>query len=290
MLHLVEYLLKANAKINIGINIVGTLLSGYHLLDMVMVPIDLVDNITVNIFDIDGDLTIKTNKQNIPTDKNNILFKVYEAFYNASNFNHKKINVYLEKIIPHEAGLGGGSSDGAVLLKVLNKYYDNFFSEKELLDIGLKIGADLPFFILNKASRVGGIGEILTPIINNLLCKIIIVKPNFGVSTKNAYENISKITNKNNSNILSIIDGLENNDIEKIKNSTKNHLEQGLLLTDNNIISFRKTLGEIKDYQFFMSGSGSAYFTFVSEHTKEENLEPLRKQLINCEVFLCNFL
>lgn len=287
---MVEYLLRANAKINIGLNIVSTLSSGYHILDMVMVPIDLVDNITINIFDNDGDLTIRTNKKDIPTDKSNILFKVYDAFYSASNFTPKEINIYLEKIIPHEAGLGGGSSDGAVLLKILNKYYDNFFSEKELLDIGLKIGADIPFFIINKASRAGGIGEVLTPIINNLACKIIIVKPNFGVSTKTAYENVSKLTNKNNSNILSIIDGLENNDIIKIKNSVENHLEQGLLLTDNNITSFRKTLDKIKDHQFFMSGSGSAYFTFVSEHTKEEDLKSLQKRLINCEVFLCNFL
>lgn len=280
--------LESNAKINIGLNVTGVLPNGYHLLDMIMVPISLSDRLSGEIFDEGGELTITTNKENIPTDGRNIIWKVYDRFYKESGLDRRKISVHLEKCIPHEAGLGGGSSNGAFFLKELNRYHNNFFSVPKLLEIGKSIGADIPFFIINKASRVRGIGEDIQEIENNLTDDIIIIKPNFGVSTAKAYQNMYMLNNKKDANIDNIIVGLRNNDISLVEKSIENHLEQGLLLEDENIIEFRKKIMGIPNMKFFMSGSGSAYYVFTQNG--KQIVEFIKGQLQHCEVHLCRSL
>lgn len=200
----------------------------------------------------------------------------------------KRVKIYLEKVIPHEAGLGGGSSNGAFFLKELNEYHKDFFSLDELIELGKSVGADIPFFIINKPSRVKGIGEKIGIIENNLDKDIILIKPNFGVSTAKAYKNMYMLKNKKDANIDKIIEGLKDNNFSLIEESIENNLEQGLLLEDTNIIEFRKKLGKISNMKFFMSGSGSAYYAFT-ENGKEK-VEAIREQLQHCEVHLCRGL
>jgi len=283
-----KFSLKSNAKINIGLNVTGVLPNGYHLLDMVMVPISLVDRLDGEIFDEEGELEITTNKPSIPTGKENILWKIYSKFYEMSGLPRKRIKLHLEKVIPHEAGLGGGSSNGAFFLKELNSYHNNFFSLEELIEIGKSIGADIPFFIVNKPSRVKGIGEEIEVIENNLDRDIILIKPNFGVSTAKAYKNMYMLNNKVDADIDKIVCGLRDNDITLVEESIENHLEQGLLLEDSNIIEFRKRLSNIPNMKFFMSGSGSAYYTFVENGERE--VKAIKEQLQHCEVHLCRGL
>jgi len=283
-----KFSLKSNAKINIGLNVTGVLPNGYHLLDMVMVPISLTDGLDGEIFDEEGELEITTNKSSIPTGKENILWKIYNKFYEMSGLPRKRIKLHLEKVIPHEAGLGGGSSNGAFFLKELNSYHNNFFSLEELIEIGKSIGADIPFFIVNKPSRVKGIGEEIEVIENNLDRDIILIKPNFGVSTAKAYKNMYMLNNKVDADIDKIVCGLRDNDITLVEESIENHLEQGLLLEDSNIIEFRKRLSNIPNMKFFMSGSGSAYYTFVENGERE--VKAIKEQLQHCEVHLCRGL
>lgn len=283
-----KFSLKSNAKINIGLNVTGVLSNGYHLLDMVMVPISLTDRLDGEIFDEEGELEITTNKPSIPTGKENILWKIYNKFYEMSGLPRKRIKLHLEKVIPHEAGLGGGSSNGAFFLKELNSYHNNFFSLEELIEIGKSIGADIPFFIVNKPSRVKGIGEEVEVIENNLDRDIILIKPNFGVSTAKAYKNMYMLNNKVDADIDKIVCGLRDNDITLVEESIENHLEQGLLLEDSNIIEFRKRLSNIPNMKFFMSGSGSAYYTFVENGERE--VKAIKEQLQHCEVHLCRGL
>ena len=283
-----KFSLKSNAKINIGLNVTGVLPNGYHLLDMVMVPISLVDRLDGEIFDEEGELEITTNKPSILTGKENILWKIYSKFYEMSGLPRKRIKLHLEKVIPHEAGLGGGSSNGAFFLKELNSYHNNFFSLEELIEIGKSIGADIPFFIVNKPSRVKGIGEEIEVIENNLDRDIILIKPNFGVSTAKAYKNMYMLNNKVDADIDKIVCGLRDNDITLVEESIENHLEQGLLLEDSNIIEFRKRLSNIPNMKFFMSGSGSAYYTFVENGERE--VKAIKEQLQHCEVHLCRGL
>ncbi len=321
-----KFSLNSNGKINIGLNVTGVLSNGYHLLDMIMVPISLSDRITGEIEDISGTLEIKTNKADIPVNEDNILWKIYDKFYSESGLSKRKISLYLEKIIPHQAGLGGGSSNGAFLLKLLNEFHGNFFSQERLIEIGKSVGADIPFFLINKSARVRGIGEdieiiennlknsiiLIKPqfgvstgkayknmsmlnnkrdanidkiifIENNLKNSIILIKPQFGVSTGKAYKNMSMLNNKRDANIDKIIFGLKDNRVDIVEDNIENHLEQGLLLEDENIIEFRKKLAEL-NMKFFMSGSGSAYYTFVTQEESEEAVTRIKEYLNSCEV------
>ena len=284
-----KFSLNSNGKINIGLNVTGVLPNGYHLLDMIMVPISLSDKITGEIEDISGTLEIKTNKADIPVNEDNILWKIYDKFYNESGISKRKISLYLEKIIPHQAGLGGGSSNGAFLLKLLNEFHGNFFSQERLIEIGKSVGADIPFFLINKSARVRGIGEDIEIIENNLKNSIILIKPQFGVSTGKAYKNMSMLNNKRDANIDKIIFGLKDNRVDIVEDNIENHLEQGLLLEDENIIKFRKKLAEL-NMKFFMSGSGSAYYTFVTQEESEEAVTRIKEYLNSCEVYLCSSL
>ena len=284
-----KFSLNSNGKINIGLNVIGVLPNGYHLLDMIMVPISLSDRITGEIEDITGTLEIKTNKADIPVNEDNILWKIYDKFYSESGLSKRKISLYLEKNIPHQAGLGGGSSNGAFLLKLLNEFHGNFFSQERLIEIGKSVGADIPFFLINKSARVRGIGEDIEIIENNLKNSIILIKPQFGVSTGKAYKNMSMLNNKRDANIDKIIFGLKDNRVDIVEDNIENHLEQGLLLEDENIIEFRKKLAEL-NMKFFMSGSGSAYYTFVTQEESEEAVTRIKEYLNSCEVYLCSSL
>lgn len=280
--------LQSNAKINIGLNIVGVLENGYHLLDMTMIPIDLCDNLIIKVEDKSGDLKIKTNKKDIPVDSSNILYKIYIKFYEKVKLAPLSMEVFLEKIIPHQAGLGGGSSNGAIFLNFLNKFHGNILSFGELVELGKSIGADIPFFILNKPSRVQGIGEKLQEIENNLKVSLVIIKPPFGVSTVEAYKQIKNIDNPRKSNIDNIIQGLKENDLSLVEEYIENNLEEALLKSDKNLIEFRNKLKEVEELKFFMSGSGSAFYAFLIEDI-DEKISKLRHRFNDCEIFLCNF-
>ena len=198
------------------------------------------------------------------------------------------MEVFLEKIIPHQAGLGGGSSNGAIFLNFLNKFHGNILSFGELIELGKSIGADIPFFILNKPSRVQGIGEKLQEIENNLKVSLVIIKPPFGVSTVEAYKQMKNIDNPRKSNIDNIIQGLKENDLSLVEEYIENNLEEALLKSDKNLIEFRNKLKEVEELKFFMSGSGSAFYAFLIEDI-DEKISKLRHRFNDCEIFLCNF-
>lgn len=282
-------IITSNAKINIGLNITEKLPNGYHLLDMVMVPISLADKLEIKFNNQKGKLNISSNIKDIPCDEKNILYKVYKAFYEKTKIEPEDINVYLEKNIPHEAGLGGGSSNGGFFLNELNKFHNFVLSNEDLSLVGKSVGADIPFFLKNTPCRVKGIGEKLEEIQNNLDCDVILVKPKFGVSTKKAYELYSKLDEKKFANIDEILSGLKDNNLKKVCNNIENMLEQGLLIDDENIKNFRN---RIKDtgLDFFMSGSGSCYYILSSKNTTEDYLKILNQKFDDCRIIKCNFL
>lgn len=282
-------IITSNAKINIGLNITEKLPNGYHLLDMIMVPISLADKLEIKFNSQKGKLNISSNIKDIPCDEKNILYKVYKAFYEKTQIEPEDIDVYLEKNIPHEAGLGGGSSNGGFFLKELNKFHNFVLSDEDLSLVGKSVGADVPFFLKNTPCRVKGIGEKLEKIQNNLDCDVILVKPKFGVSTKKAYELYSKLDEKKFANIDEVLSGLKENNLKKVCENIENMLEQGLLIDDENIQNFRNRIKET-GLDFFMSGSGSCYYILSSKNTTEDYLKILNQKFDDCRIIKCNFL
>ena len=284
-----KYKIFSNAKINIGLNVFQKESDGYHNIDSIMVPIDLADEMDITFYSDLGDLKIECSDRNIPTDERNILYKTYKAFFEESKKEKRKIDIILKKNIPSEAGLGGGSSNAGFFLKLLNEHYENIYNESELEDLAMKIGSDVPFFIKNKTARVGGKGNKVDLVENNLKDSIILIKPlDFGVSTKEAYESFDNLKEVKYANFDKIIEYLKDNNRIALENSIENSLEQGILETDINIKMLKMTLNSvISGKKFFMSGSGSTYYTFVTELEKSQIETRLKTFVDNVKIIIC---
>lgn len=286
---MIEKIVKANAKINLGLNILGKNEDGYHELDMIMAPINLYDNLNIKFFQKKGNLILKSNIKGVPLNEKNIIYKIYEAFYNVTSLQRENIEVYLDKNIPFQAGLGGGSSDGAFFLKTLNEYHKSPLTLQEMIDLGKKIGADIPFFIVNETVRAKGIGEILEKTVNNLDAKIILIKPNFGISTAEAYRGYSQLTEKKWADIDKIVEGLKENNLSKVIDNVENHLQQTSLLLNNNVKTFEEKLAKISK-NFKMSGSGSCYYLISDKDNSQFFYETLRSEFTDCFISQQDFI
>ena len=284
-----KYKIFSNAKINIGLNVFQKESDGYHNIDSIMAPIDLTDEMDITFYSDLGDLKIECSDRNIPTDERNILYKTYKAFFEESKKEKRKIDIILKKNIPSEAGLGGGSSNAAFFLKLLNKHYGNVYNESELQELAMKIGSDVPFFIKNKTARVVGKGNKVDLIENNLKDSIILIKPlDFGVSTKEAYKSFDILKEVKYADFDKIIKNLKEGNRIALENNIENSLEQGILETDINIKMLKMTLNSvISGKKFFMSGSGSTYYTFVTEIEKSQIETRLKTFVDNVKIIIC---
>ncbi len=282
-----KYKVFSNAKINIGLNVFEKNEDGYHDIDSIMVPVTLADEMEIEIYNESGNLEIECSEKKIPTDERNILYKAYKVFFENIETKELKIKVLLKKNIPSEAGLGGGSSNAAFFLKVLNEYSGNIYSLEELEKISMRIGSDVPFFIKNKTARVGGKGEKIREVENNLEDGLILIKPEFGVSTKEAYNNFDNLDEKKYSNFDEIESCLKTNNRVGIEKNIENSLEQAI---ENNIDikMLKMTLNAVlPNKRFFMSGSGSTYYTFVTETERAQVETRLKTFVDNVKIIIC---
>ena len=176
--------LLANAKINTFLDITGKRADGYHLLETVMQSVDLADIVTVKL--ADKGITVGCSDPTVPENEGNICYKAAELFY-ALLGKSGGADIYIDKRIPHGAGLGGGSADAAAVLRGLNEFCGKPFDEETLLKPGLKTGADVPFCMTGGTKLCRGIGEIMTDEEPYPAKCFLIVKPDFGCDTKAAY-------------------------------------------------------------------------------------------------------
>lgn len=251
--------LKSRAKINLSIDVLGKRDDGYHLVEMIMQTIDLYDVIKIKQLDT-NDVVIKSNSSHIPLDNDNIVYKAIELLRQRFNIN-KGIEVFIEKNIPVAAGMAGGSSNAAAVLVGLNKLWKLNLTEQELQELGLKLGADVPYCISGKTVLAEGIGEKLSYIKGlpkNI--SILICKPNLFVSTKDVYQglDLNNIENRPNNKLL--IECLEKGDIDSLSKNMSNVLE-------NVTSKIHKEINEIEEIMMansalgsMMSGSGPTVF------------------------------
>lgn len=174
---------KARAKLNWTLDITGRRADGYHLLDMLVQSLELSDEIELTEAD-ELALTIE-NDETLSAD-NNLILKAARALQSAAN-TKKGAAIHLQKNIPTQAGLGGGSADAAAALKALNALWQTGLSDKMLEEIGLSLGADVPYCLRGGAMRVRGIGERLSPIAVSFSYPVVLIKPCEGLSTKEVY-------------------------------------------------------------------------------------------------------
>lgn len=254
--------IKAYAKINILLDIVGIKENGYHLLEMIMQSIDLYDLIDVD--KIEKGIKMKSNKSYIPTNNKNIAYKAAELFMNTYGISEGvSINIY--KNIPTSAGLGGGSADGAAVLKVMRKIFNVNVSDKELEKLGAKIGADVPFCINGGTAFCKGIGEVIMPIRKFQNKILVVVKPKFGVSTKWVYNEYDNLNNVKKPKTEKILNAVKNDDLKLVSTEMANVLEAVTISKYGIIDKIKKDMLRLGALGAMMSGSGPSVFGFFED-------------------------
>lgn len=272
--------LKAKAKINLFLEITGRLDNGYHTISTVMQEIDLYDKITVTETATKG-ISLTSDCDTMPLDERNIAYKCADIFFKTTNIENKGISIHIEKKIPMEAGLAGGSTDGAATLKALNEMYGYPLSTQELCRVGAKVGADIPFCILGGTVLCEGIGDIMTPIFPLPDCHILIAKGKDGVSTKWAYEQFDLMENREiKDNPMTEL--LKIGDINGICKGMYNCFE----ILVPSVSEIKDIMNEYGALGSMMSGSGTAVFGIFDDEEKMK-AAAIKLQNKNISVFCC---
>ncbi len=255
--------LKALAKINLGLDVLGRKENGYHNVKMVMQTIYLYDDVLLEKTKESG-IRLETNLPYLPVDANNIAYKAADLLRNEFSLK-EGVSIRLKKRIPVSAGMAGGSTNAAAVLFGMNRMFSLGLSEKELMDRGVTLGADVPYCVMRGTVLAEGIGEILTPLSPMPKCYVLIAKPGISVSTKIVYEKFDALTKVDHPDIDGLIRGLDEADIQKVADNMGNVLE-GVTIGDYPVIE--KIKGVMKQegaLNAMMSGSGPTVFGIFSE-------------------------
>ena len=268
------------AKVNLFLKITGKRLDGYHELLSVFVPVALYDRLIIARSEKGVEIHCKGRK--IPNGQNNLVGRAAASFFKKTEIK-QGIHITLIKRIPISSGLGGGSSDAAATLKGLNQLWPNILTKEDLEKLALSLGADVPFFLLQKPAIARGIGEILQPIKNFPSFWYVIVSPNLMVSTAWAYEN-TKLTLTNNS-YHDIIKSFKKN-IFNIPELLFNDLERITLVTYPFLYSIKDALIEGGALGALMTGSGPSIFGIFDSAKKARKAGEILKSYNTGDVFV----
>ncbi len=254
--------IPAYSKINILLNIVGKRVDGYHLLETVMQSTDLCDYITLE--KKKTGIEIEVNRSDLSTGKDNLAYKAAQLFFRETGIS-AGINIKIKKNIPLSAGLAGGSSDAAGVLKGLNILYNTGLTIHKLVNIGVKLGADIPFCVVGGTVLAKGIGDKLEFLPPFPRLYLILVKPDFGVSTAEVY---SLYDNKNikSKNITETIELLKNGEYIKALSQLQNSLEEVTFNIHPEVLEIKNKMLELNAKASLMCGSGPTVFGIVDNY------------------------
>lgn len=266
--------LRALGKINLGLDVVRKREDGYHEVRMIMQTVSLYDKLCITKKTSPG-IEIKTNLFYLPTNENNLIYKACKMLMEEFEITDG-VEVKLRKFIPVAAGMAGGSSDAAAALFGMNKLFHLGLSMQELMERGVKIGADVPYCLMRGTALSEGIGEKLTRLPAVPKCHVLIAKPNISVSTKFVYGNLHVNELKTHPDIDGIIEGIRQKNIYQIADKLDNVLET---VTAKNYPIIEEIKTDMKTggaLNAIMSGSGPTVFGLFEE---EERAYQIRDKL-----------
>lgn len=266
-------ILKAPAKINIGLRILNKREDGFHNIETIFYPVKLYDDINIHIAKSATDtnsIIVKTEKQSVPLNRNNTCFKAVEAIFKAFIIRETyKIEIILNKNIPIGGGLGGGSSDAGAIIRHLLKYFNINLAENrdKVMNAALEVGSDVPFFLIQKPCYATGKGEKLH-LLNNFILDydILLVNPNQHVSTKWAYENLGFKEGDSFPPALSGVTAFNPDDKELFRNDFENVVFKKFPLLQ----STKETLLNKGAVFSSMSGSGAVIYGLFSKTDRDK--------------------
>lgn len=250
--------INAPAKINLGLDVIRRRDDGYHEVKMIMQSIRLFDRLTLTKDQTPG-IHLSTNLKFLPVNEDNLVYKSAKLLMDEFDI-QTGLNIQLDKRIPVAAGMAGGSTDAASCMLALNRLFDLQLTDKQLMERGVRLGADIPYCIMKGTALSEGIGEILSPLPKAPDCYVLIAKPNFHVSTKFVYTNLNLNDQTVHPDIDQMIEYIRSKDLQGLCDHMANILETVTIPAHPEIAEIKKTMLANGALGSLMSGSGPTVF------------------------------
>lgn len=282
-----EYRIKAYAKINLGLDVVRRLENGYHEVKMVMQTVGIYD--VLDFKRIESGIVITTDSGELPTNEDNLIYKAAKLMMEQYHIS-AGVEIHLEKHIPIAAGMAGGSTDAAATLKGMNRLFDLGCTLKDLMELGVKIGADVPYCVMGGTALAEGIGEKLTPLAPAPDCYVLVAKPDINVSTKYVYEHLDAQEIVKHPDIDGMVEAIAEESLQGILDRMENVLETVTVSAYPVIQTIKDRMKELGAINSLMSGSGPTVFgIFVEKDMARRAYEKLEEEQLAKQIFLTEF-
>ena len=277
--------LQAFAKINLGLDVLGKREDGYHEVRMIMQTIRMYDQLDMRKSAEPG-IHLTTNKKYIPVDENNLVWRAAKLMMDTCGI-MEGVSIHLHKVIPVAAGMAGGSSDAAATLVGMNRLFHCGLSKEKLMELGVQIGADVPYCVLRGTALAEGIGEKLTVLPPMPDCWILIGKPGISVSTKYVYTTLDLNTDTVHPDIDGMKKALEDGNLYGITERMGNVLQDVTIPAYPEVERIKEQMKTLGAVNAMMSGSGPTVFgIFDNEEKAQEACQKLRESGSCQQVFL----
>lgn len=279
---------NANAKINLGLDVLRRREDGYHEVKMIMQMVDLYDTLTFESRE-DGEIHIYTDNGKLPCDEHNLIYKAATVLFGEAG-SRIGADITLEKRIPIAAGMAGGSTDAAATLLALNEMMGQPLTKEKLQEIAVRIGADVPYCVIGGTALSEGIGEILTIMPNPPEAHLVIAKPDIDVSTAFVYQNLHLDQLEKHPDIDGMADALKKGNLQGITDRMANVLETVTIPAYPIIGKIKEICLQEGAMNALMSGSGPTVFAIYEDRQKAQNAaDRIQRENLSHEVFVTGF-
>lgn len=277
--------MKALAKVNLGLDVIRRREDGYHEVRMIMQTLQLFDRVTLEKRRKPG-ITLETNLPFLPVNEQNIAYRA--AAMLMEEFSIKDgVHIKIEKHIPVAAGMAGGSTDGAAALYGINRLYQLGLTKRQLMERGVRLGADVPYCIMRGTVLSEGIGEVLTPVAAMPECYVLVAKPPISVSTKYVYEHLKLDQIEKHPDIDGMVAALQSGDLQGVTDRMENVLETVTIPKHPEIEKIKALMVEAGAMNALMSGSGPTVFgVFKNKSDGLKAKEMMRKSGLARQIYL----
>ena len=282
-----KFQMKAHAKINLGLDVVGKLPNGYHEVRMVMQTVGIYDELTFSRTECG--IMVTTDSEELPIEEDNLIYKAANLMKDKYDI-REGIHIHLQKNIPIAAGMAGGSGDAAAAMKGSSRMFGLDTSLLELMELGASIGADVPYCVIGGTALAEGIGEKLTPLEPAPECFVLVAKPDINVSTRYVYERLNVAAIEKHPDIDGMVAAIGKGSLQGILDRMENVLESVTVQEYPVVDALKQRMKELGAVNSLMSGSGPTVFgIFLEKRLAEAALDRLAQEQLAKQIFVTTF-
>ncbi|MGP4063129.1 4-(cytidine 5'-diphospho)-2-C-methyl-D-erythritol kinase [Halobacillus sp. H74] len=263
-----QILEKAPAKINLSLDVLHKRSDGFHEVEMVMTTVDLADRIELT--PRPSEISVESESRFVPNDERNLAYRAAKLMKDRFGV-EKGVKIFIEKNIPVAAGLAGGSSDAAAVLRGVNRMWELGLGMDELARLGAEIGSDVSFCVYGGTALATGRGEKIQSMQAPPPCWVVLSKPTIGVSTQSVYQNLD-LDGAEHPNTTAMVEALKNGDYEGICANVGNTLEGVTLALHEEVGQIKSQMKQAGADAVLMSGSGPTVFSLVEQDARAQRI------------------